>query len=40
MNDPGLDKPIADGAQDVEQNPYEEQQKKEQEEEQDFLDPS
>ena len=40
MNDPGMDKPLEDVAQDLEQNPYEQQEKLEEEEEQDFLDPT
>jgi len=39
MNDPGVDGPIQEAAEDIERNPYEEVQKQEEEEEQDFLDP-
>jgi potassium channel subfamily K, other eukaryote len=38
MNDPGVDGPIQEAAEDIERNPYEEVQKQEEEEEQDFLD--
>jgi len=40
MNDPGVDEPINDAAEDLEHNPYEHEQKKEEEEEENFLDPS
>ncbi|KAL1648335.1 hypothetical protein SLS58_002088 [Diplodia intermedia] len=40
MNDPGVDEPISNAAQDLEQNPYDSAEKKREEEEQDFLDPS
>lgn len=39
MNDPGVDEPISNAAQDLEQNPYNSAEKEEEEEEQDFLDP-
>ncbi|KAF2192449.1 hypothetical protein K469DRAFT_716995, partial [Zopfia rhizophila CBS 207.26] len=39
MNDPGLDEPAQEAAQDVERNVYEEDQKQAEEEEQSFLDP-
>lgn len=39
MNDPGVDEPISNAAQDLEHNPYNSVQKEEEEEEQDFLDP-
>ncbi|KAK7731422.1 hypothetical protein SLS57_001361 [Botryosphaeria dothidea] len=39
MNDPGVDEPISNAAQDLEQNPYNSAEKDEEEEEQDFLDP-
>ncbi|OCL04822.1 voltage-gated potassium channel [Glonium stellatum] len=39
MNDPGVDGPIQEAAEDIERNPYEEAQKQEEKEEQDFLDP-
>ncbi|KAF2476405.1 voltage-gated potassium channel [Lindgomyces ingoldianus] len=40
MNDPGLDGPAQEAAQDVEHNIYEEDREKARKEEQDFLDPS
>ncbi|OJD37454.1 potassium channel [Diplodia corticola] len=40
MNDPGVDEPISNAAQDLEQDPYEGTEKQREEEEQDFLDPS
>ncbi|KAF2007315.1 potassium channel-like protein [Amniculicola lignicola CBS 123094] len=40
MNDPGLDEPAAQAAQDIEKNVYEADQLQAEEEEQDFLDPS
>ncbi|GME65430.1 potassium channel [Neofusicoccum parvum] len=40
MNDPGIDEPISNATQDLEQTPYNSVQKEEEEEEQDFLDPS
>ncbi|KAL1634537.1 hypothetical protein SLS56_002230 [Neofusicoccum ribis] len=39
MNDPGIDEPISNATQDLEQTPYNSVQKEEEEEEQDFLDP-
>lgn len=39
MNDPGVDEPIHEVANDLEDNPYEKQEKLEKEEEEDFLDP-
>jgi potassium channel subfamily K, other eukaryote len=39
MNDPGIDKPVEDAAEDLEKNPYEKEQKLEEQEEMDFLDP-
>lgn len=39
MNDPGVDEPISNAAQDLEQNPYNSVEKQEEQEEQDFLDP-
>jgi hypothetical protein len=40
MNDPGVDGPINDAANDVENNnPYEKQQEEEEKDEDDFLDP-
>ncbi|KAL1612713.1 hypothetical protein SLS60_000942 [Paraconiothyrium brasiliense] len=40
MNDPGLDEPAQQAAEDVEENVYEADQEKAEAEEQDFLDPS
>ena len=39
MNDPGLDQPVAQVADDQEVNPYEKEEKLEKKEEEDFLDP-
>jgi potassium channel subfamily K len=39
MNDPGLDEPTQEAAQDIEKNEHEEDEQAEQEE-QEFLDPS
>ena len=39
MNDPGVDQPVAQVAEDLEDNPYEKEEKLEKEEEEDFLDP-
>lgn len=40
MNDPGLDEPMKEAANDLERNPYEKDQLQEEEEERDYLDPS
>jgi potassium channel subfamily K, other eukaryote len=39
MNDPGLDEPMKEAAEDLERDPYEHDQNQEEEEEQNFLDP-
>ena len=39
MNDPGVDQPVSQVADDLEGNPYEKEEKLEKEEEEDFLDP-
>lgn len=39
MNDPGLDAPVAETADDVEKDPYQHLQQQEEEEEENFLDP-
>ena len=39
MNDPGLEEPAQQAAEDVEKNTYEDDRKKAEAEEQDFLDP-
>lgn len=39
MNDPGLDEPAQQAAEDVEENVYEADKQKAEAEEQDFLDP-
>lgn len=40
MNDPGVEEPIKQAAEDVEKDPYEREEELEQEEEEDFMDPS
>lgn len=39
MNDPGLDEPAQEAAQDVERNKHEEDRAQAEKEEQDYLDP-
>ena len=39
MNDPGLDEPVSQGAEDVEKDVYTADKKKAEAEEQDYLDP-
>jgi potassium channel subfamily K len=39
MNDPGVDEPVRDAAEDLDRNPYLHEEKLEEEEEQDYLDP-
>jgi potassium channel subfamily K len=39
MNDPGLDQPAREAAEDVEKNTYEEDKKQAEREEREFLDP-